>query len=139
MHEDDQEEETHFIEPITTHKSNSRENNSLTEADDLVARSLPINAGYPSQGTQQLSTMGQSDRAIIYSHIDQRQGANPDGFGFTKNSQLKLKDSHLSSQKGVLSASKPKPKVNPIKYFYSLDEELEIDPDIAADMAKYLS
>jgi len=26
----------------------------------------------------------------------------------------------------------------PVKYYYSLEEELEIDPDIAADMAKYL-
>lgn len=26
-----------------------------------------------------------------------------------------------------------------VKYFYSLEEELEIDPDIAADLAKYLT
>ena len=105
----------------------------------MVARSLPIKTGYPSQGTQQLSTLGHSDRAIIYSHINQRQVANADGFGLTKTSQLKLKDSNLSSQKGALSSSKQKSKANPIKYYYSLDEELEIDPDIAADMAKYLS
>jgi hypothetical protein len=134
--EDEHTEEAHFIEPVTT----TQRNNAFSETDDLVARSLPIKAGYPSQATQQLSTMGQSERAI-YSHInlkDQKLG-NTDGFGLTKNSQLKLKDSAMSSQKAVLTASKPKVKLNPIKYFYSLDEELEIDPDIAADMAKYLS
>jgi hypothetical protein len=33
---------------------------SISEGDDMVARSLPIKAGYPSQTGQQLSTMGQS-------------------------------------------------------------------------------
>jgi hypothetical protein len=65
---------------------------SISEADDLVARSLPLKAGHPSQNGQQLSAMGQSDRAA-YSHInpkDQWQ-INADSFGLTKNSQLKLK------------------------------------------------
>jgi hypothetical protein len=64
--------------------------------------------------------MGQGDRAI-YSHIDQSRG-NVDGFGLTKNSQLRLKDSAMSSQKGALTGGKAKLKANPIKYFYSLDE-----------------
>lgn len=81
--------------------------------------------------------MGQ-ERAI-YSHINPKdQFSNKDGFGLTQNSQLKLKESALSHNKSLLP-SHSKKEVNPIKYFYSLEEELEIDPDIAADMAKYLS
>ena len=30
----------------------------------MVAKSLPISAGYPVQGSQKLSTFGQSDRSI---------------------------------------------------------------------------
>ena len=29
--------------------------------------------------------------------------------------------------------------IRPVKYYYSLQEELEIDPDIAADMERYLA
>ena len=127
------------------HNSGYREQttNSLSEVDDLVARSLPIKAGYPADPNQQLSKMASfdNDRAA-YSHInpkDQWHG-NVNGFGLTKNSQLKLKDSAMSNHKSNnLTNTKPKTEVKPIKYFYSLDEELEIDPDIAADMAKYLS
>jgi hypothetical protein len=109
------------------------QNHSISEADDLVARSLPIKAGYPSQNVQQLSSMGQSNRAI-YSHINPKDQwvSNKDGFGLTNNPQLKLKESAHKTSKGKVS-------VNPVKYFYSMDEELEIDPVIAADMAKYLS
>jgi hypothetical protein len=98
-----------------------------------VARSLPLKAGYPSQTNQQLSSLAQNDRAI-YSHINPKDqwSGNRDGFGLTNNSQLKLKESAHKTSKG-------KTEVNPIKYYYSMEEELEIDPVIAADMAKYLS
>lgn len=85
-----------------------------------------------SQGVQGLASMGQ-ERAI-YSHISPKdQFGNKDGFGLTQHPQLKLKESGLSQKKQA------KREVQPIKYFYSLEEELEIDPDIAADIAKYLS
>jgi hypothetical protein len=86
-----------------------------------VARSLPIKAGYPAaQNNQQLSTMGQ-ERAI-YSHINPKdQYSNKDGFGLTRNSQLKLKESALSNHKSNNLIPKPKKDQKPIKYFYSLE------------------
>lgn len=113
------------------------QNHSISEADDLVARSLPIKAGYPSQTGQHLSSLTQNDRAI-YSHINPKDqwAGNKDGFGLTSNSQLKLKESAIKTSKGKTEVL---PAVNPIKYFYSMDEELEIDPVIAADIAKYLN
>jgi len=38
----------------------------------MVAKSLPIKAGYPSQNSQHLSSFGQN----IYSHINQKQREN---------------------------------------------------------------
>ena len=38
----------------------------------MVAKSLPISAGYPVQGSQKLSTFGQSDRSI-YGQKQQQQ------------------------------------------------------------------
>jgi hypothetical protein len=113
---------------------------SVSEADDMVARSLPIRAGYPSQGNQQLASMGQNDRAI-YSHIspkDQWHG-NADGFGLTKNSQMKMQESESSNKgKNHMSSIKTRPETRSIRYF-TLDEELEMDPDIAADLARLVA
>ena len=135
-YEDQAEEKYTEQEARSSHKRNRSYGNSISEADDLVARSLPIKAGGAGQGGQ-LAAMGQ-ERAI-YSHISPKdQFSNKDGFGLTQNPQLKLKESGLSQKKGLQAAQSWK-EVQPIKYFYSLEEELEIDPDIAADMAKYLS
>ncbi len=61
----------------------------------------------------------------IYSHIHPKDlnKNNKDGFGLTKNSQLKLKESikESSTFNKVVSNSLKKP-VNPIKYFNSLHE-----------------
>jgi len=61
----------------------------------MVAKSLPIKAGYPSQSNQQLSNMSQNNDRAIYSHISPNDHwhVNTDGFGLTGN---KLKDSELS-------------------------------------------
>lgn len=63
----------------------------MSEADGLVSRSLPIKGGSVPQNNQNLSSMGQG----IYSHINTKDlnKNNKDGFGLTKNSQLKLKES----------------------------------------------
>lgn len=118
-------------EARSSHRRNNSYGNSISEADDLVARSLPVKAGGSSQGAQGLAGMGQ-ERAI-YSHINPKdQFSNKDGFGLAQGHPLRLKESGVAQKKQAK-------EVQPIKYFYSLEEELEIDPDIAADMAKYLS
>jgi hypothetical protein len=91
----------------------------------MVARSLPIKAGYPSQNTQQLAMMGQNNRAI-YSHIhpkDQKQ-LNLDGFGLS-NPQVALKESGIALNRSKIKANntkKSRADVKPIKYFYSMDK-----------------
>lgn len=57
----------------------------MSEADDMVARSLPIKAGHPGQPNQQLSSFGQSDRSA-YSQINtlEQWHGNSDGFGLNE-------------------------------------------------------
>ena len=93
----------------------------------MVAKSLPISTGYQNGHQQTLSNFGQSDRSR---HSRQQQWqVNNDGFGRNSASMHQTHD---------LNSSHKNSKVPSSKYYYSLEEELEIDPDIAADMARYL-
>lgn len=99
----------------------------------MVARSMPIKSDYSSSNSQPLNSFGQNDRAV-FSHIHSKEVQrviNADGFGLS-SSKSKLKDSSLGHSKNkFVNLHNP---TKPVKYYYSLSEELEIDPDIAADL-----
>lgn len=67
------------------------QNLEFSEVDDLVAKSLPIKAGYPaSTNAPLLNGFGQSDRSA-YSHIHNKE--HVDSFGLNASGQFKLKES----------------------------------------------
>jgi len=66
----------------------------------MVARSLPIKAGYAPEVNEQIGNKGLVERGI-YSQINPKGQwyANTDGFGRTSNSQMKFKESESSQKK----------------------------------------
>lgn len=109
---------------------------SVSEADDVVARSLPIKTD-ASQHRQHLGNLAQNQKAA-YSQVNTNPWPNNTGFGLSNNAE-RQKESESSDKKkaysnSLISAS----KARPVKYFYTLDDEEEMDADIAADLAKYI-
>lgn len=110
------------------HKEYSRANRSnIPEQDDQVAKSLPIDGGVPSFNKRNLSSMAQNDKAVL-SHIETHH-CWPNNFG-------ERQDNSRAKTLAQMSQQPKKNSVNPLKYFFSLHEELEIDPVIAADLAR---
>jgi len=95
---------------------------SVSEADDVVARSLPIKPD-SSQHKRHLGNLGHNQKAV-YSQVNPNQWpTNNNGFGLTNNSEIRQKESEPSGKKkhssnSLISAS----KVRPVKYFYTLDD-----------------
>jgi hypothetical protein len=85
-----------------------------------------------------LGVLGHNQKPI-YSQVSSNQWPNNNGFGLTYNSGVRQKESDNSKKKpssnSLISAS----QARPVKYFYTLDDEEEMDADIAADLARYVS
>lgn len=111
------------------HKEYSRAHQSnIPEQDDQVARSLPIDAALPNFNKRNLSSMAQNDKAVL-SHIDtHNRWPIVRNFGERQDSSRARTLAEMGQAK--------KSAANPLKYFFSLHEELEIDPVIAADLAR---
>lgn len=67
---------------------------------------------------------------------------NNDGFGLGSNSQMKFKEMEPQKKHHEIKAVKnagSKVEGKAVKYYFTLNEQQEMDPDIAADLAKYLT
>ena len=111
------------------HKDYSRGQRShIPEQDDQVAKSLPIDGAVPSFNRRNLSSMAQNDKAVL-SHIA-TQDRWPNARHFAERQEASRAKTFAELGQSKKSAA------NPLKYFFSLHEELEIDPVIAADLAR---
>jgi hypothetical protein len=117
---------------IRNKPSNNPSGEREVETDDQVAKSLPIKTDYPSFNKRHLSSMANPNKAVL-SHIEPAQKW-PSIHSFGEN-QAKAKGKGKSlAQVSALNEGKKKLSAKPMKYFY-LNEEFEIDPTIAADLA----
>lgn len=93
-----------------------------------MARSLPIDAALPSFNRRNLSSLAQNDKAV-HSHID-THNRWPIAHSFGERQEASRAKTLAEVGQSKKSAA------HPLKYFFSLHEELEIDPVIAADLAR---
>lgn len=101
-----------------------------SEERGVIARSLPINPNLKKQTNKDLGNIVQTHKAV-QSHIDPTQMLVKKG-GFDLGAMGRR---DIERRRG----EKDKYEKHSLKYFSTLESELEIDPEIAADIAKYVT